>query len=141
MTIILALMLLLVPTGVNAQRTKLTYTAVQVGDTLTSVVGVNNNRNYLLLQNDSDTDIYCAAVTGPISGIIGFFGVGFFVTAFWPRGFWDMSAFSQVITAHQGMLVRKGGPDLVFDYKFTAGAISCIATAPNKTLLVTEGIQ
>jgi len=108
------------------------------------VLAVNNNRNFLLLQNDSDAYIYCSAATGGTITVanIAFFGVGFFNVQYWANGYWDMfGATPPALALHQGFVLRPGGPDIMLDYKLTTAAISCIAAAPNKNLLVTEGIQ
>ena len=57
--LILILLFVFIATPATAQRTTMTHTVVSVLNASTVAVAASNLRNFLILQNDSDTDIYC----------------------------------------------------------------------------------
>ena len=60
LTIVLLLFFLFLPTSVQAQRSTFTHTTFAVAVTSSEVLAANSaNRNFLYIQNDSDTVIYC----------------------------------------------------------------------------------
>ena len=105
--------LLLAPTLVLAQSTKVTvsHSVVNVTTSTGEVIAVKSNRGFLLLINDSDTDIYCKVNASAV------LNEGLRLNA--NSGSWEMS---------------RGGRNL------DTRAVNCIhGGTGNKVMLVTEG--